>query len=138
MSADERRPLPATTDPDTAGFWAGTRHQEFRVPRCDHCGRQVWYPRAHCPHCGSFALTWEALPEPVAGTVYTFTVVRRHAQPFYAGRVPYAVAWIDLDGGPRVLSEVAADDVDALRIGDRVEVRWEEHPDRTVPTFVRV
>jgi uncharacterized OB-fold protein len=129
------RPLPALDDPDTAEFRAGAARGEFRVPRCDRCGTVIWYPRAHCPACGSLDVTWETLPDPVRGTVYTFTVVRRHAHPFFAARTPYAVAWIDLDGGPRVLSEVACADVEALRIGDRVALRWEDNEAGRVPVF---
>ncbi|MGY1806972.1 Zn-ribbon domain-containing OB-fold protein [Blastococcus sp. SYSU D00669] len=126
MNGELARPLPDLDEPDTAPFWEGTARHEFRVPFCDRCGRPVWYPRGHCPACGSLDLTWRALPDPVSGTVYTFTVVRRHGDPYFAARTPYAVAWVDLHGGPRVLSEVRADDPAALRIGDPVVVEWEE------------
>lgn len=135
---DVTRPLPAEFGPDSETFWEGTRRREFRVLHCVRCDQLIWYPRAHCPHCGSFDVAWSALPEPVTGEIYTFTVVRRHAAPFFAARTPYVVAWVDVDNGPRLLTEVLSDDVDAVRIGDRVALRWEEHESVTLPTFVPV
>ncbi|MDG4834351.1 OB-fold domain-containing protein [Solwaraspora sp. WMMD1047] len=137
-SAAPSRPMPEWLGPDAGEFYEGTRHREFRVPRCPDCRRVVWYPRAHCPYCGALELTWETLPDPVGGTVYTFTVVRRHAHPFFAARVPYVVAWVDIDDGPRVLTEVACADVDALRVGDRVVLDWEPQEAFNLHTFVRV
>jgi uncharacterized OB-fold protein len=129
------RPLPAVDEPDTRPLWEGTREQELRYPVCDDCHRVVWYPRAHCPSCGSLSLTWVTAPAPVEGTVYTFTVVRRHGDPFFAARAPYVVAWIDLDAGPRLLSEVTDSDPDAVRIGDRVRLHWEVHEELSIPLF---
>ena len=45
------------------------------------------------------------------GTVYSFSVVRKAEHPFFRARVPYAVAWIDLDEGFRMLSNVIGVDV---------------------------
>jgi|HubBroStandDraft_2_1064218.scaffolds.fasta_scaffold74553_2 uncharacterized OB-fold protein len=129
------RPLPAADEPDTRPLWEGSREQELRYPVCDACHRLIWYPRAHCPSCGSLSVTWVAAATPVEGAIYTFTVVRRHLHPFFATRVPYVVAWIDLDAGPRLLSEVTDADPDAVRIGDRVRLHWERHESLSLPLF---
>jgi uncharacterized OB-fold protein len=63
-------------------------------------------------------------------------VVRQSYHPFFRGLVPYAVAWIDLVEGPRLLSNVVGmDDPGALAIGAQVQVHWEEHDDLCVPLF---
>jgi len=51
--------------------------------------------------------------------------------------VPYAVAWIDLDEGPRLVSNIVGieDPLQDIRIGMRVRVRWEEHDELCLPLF---
>ncbi|MGH2927742.1 MAG: Zn-ribbon domain-containing OB-fold protein, partial [Solirubrobacteraceae bacterium] len=70
------------------------------------------------------------------GTVYTFTVIRQHGHPFFRGRVPYVVAFIDVDEGFRMLAEVLAPDPAEVRVGQRVELRWEAGGDVRIPVFV--
>jgi uncharacterized protein len=134
-AARPQRPLPDLGEPGLSPAWAGFAAQEFRYPSCDDCGQVIWYPRAHCPSCGSLSLAWHTVPAPVNGTVYTFTVVRRHTHPFFGSRTPYVVAWIDLDAGPRLLSEVVNADPGAIAIGDRVTLTWEDHEGVSLPLF---
>jgi uncharacterized OB-fold protein len=129
------RPLPTADDPDLVRLWQGTLEHELRFPACDDCGAVIWYPRAHCPSCSSLSVSWQTLPVDAVGTVYTFTVVRRHGHPFFAARTPYVVAWIDIDDGPRILTEVVEVDADEVKVGDRVVLRWEDHDDLNLPVF---
>ena len=64
-------------------------------------------------------------------------MVRQSYHPFFRGKVPYAVAWIDLDDGPRILSNIVdvRDPLKDVRIGMRVELEWEEHEDVNIPLF---
>jgi uncharacterized OB-fold protein len=132
---EPQRPLPDLSDPATARAWQGFAAHEFTYPVCDSCGEVVWYPRSHCPGCGSLSLTWHTAPAPVQGTIYTCTVVRRHTHPFFATRTPYVVAWIDLDAGPRLLSEVVTADPASITIGDRVTLTWEDDDQVALPLF---
>jgi uncharacterized OB-fold protein len=134
---DVTRPIPAEFGPDSEQFWDGTRLGEFRVLRCDQCAHVIWYPRAHCPYCGSRDVTWTALPEPVTGVVYTRTIIRKHTHPYYSTRTPYVVAWVDVDDGPRMLTEVTGPDAVDVGIGERVALQWEDHESVKMATFVR-
>ena len=68
--------------------------------------------------------------------MYTYSIVRQSYHPFFRSMVPYAVAWIDLDEGPRLVSNVVGvEDPASVRIGMRVKVRWEEHEALCVPLF---
>lgn len=69
------------------------------------------------------------------GIIYSCTVVRRDGQPGFKDRTPYVTALVDLDEGIRVLSEIVTDDVDAVRIGQRVELVWEQHDSATIALF---
>ena len=133
--AELRRPLPNLRELDTQAFWQATKDGELRYQRCDECGTVVFYPRRHCTGCLSDALTWHTASG--RGTVYTFSVVRKAEHPFFRTLVPYAVAWIDLDEGPRILSNIVGVDDPAtdIEVGARVIVEWEVHDELALPLF---
>ncbi len=114
-------------------MWAATREHELRYQTCEDCCTVVWYPRAHCTRCGSARLRWQ--PSAGLGTVYTFTVVRQHPHPFHRARLPYVTALVDLDEGFRVLTELVGVAPEAVAIGQRVAITWEDHEELAIPLF---
>ncbi|MFC5750890.1 Zn-ribbon domain-containing OB-fold protein [Actinomadura rugatobispora] len=119
--------------PETRPFWDGIAAGELRLQRCDECLRSVFYPRAICPHCHCDRLSWRTASG--KGTVYSYTVAHRVAGGFSA-QVPYTIALIDLDEGPRMLSRVIGDA--PVRIGDRVHLeiaRLEGESSPELPCF---
>jgi uncharacterized OB-fold protein len=130
-----KRPLPNPKEHDTAAFWAATKQRELRYQQCAECATVVFYPRAHCTGCVGGRLVWKTASG--KGTIYTFSVVRKAEHPYFRSLVPYAVAWIDLDEGPRILSNVVGvkDPASELTVGQRVTVAWEEHEELSLPLF---
>ncbi len=126
------RPLPLFPEPDTEPFWAATAAHRLTYQVCAQCGQVVFHPRRHCTGCTRGEPEWR--DSAGRGTVYTFTVIRQHRQPFFAGRIPYVVAMIDLDEGFRMLAEIEADP-DTVHVNQRVTVAWEDHPGLSVPIF---
>ena len=133
--AEMKRPLPNLKEHDTREFWQATKDGELKYQRCDACGTIVFYPRHHCTSCLNTSLSWHTASG--RGTVYTFSVVRKAEHPFFRTQVPYAVAWIDLDEGPRILSNIVGIDDPAtdITVGQRVMVEWEIHDDLAIPLF---
>ena len=132
--ADPTRPLPNLRDLDTQAFWQATKEKRLTYQQCADCGAVVFYPRRHCTGCMSRNLAWKESAG--QGTVYTYSIVRQSYHPFFRSMAPYAVAWIDLDEGPRLVSNVVGvEDPASVRIGMRVKVRWEEHEKLCVPLF---
>jgi uncharacterized OB-fold protein len=133
--AEPQRPLPSLSELDTRPFWEATKQRELRFQQCRDCETIVFYPRAHCTGCLGGHLAWRTSRG--AGQIYTFSVVRQSYHPFFRARVPYAVAWIDLDEGPRLLSNVVgvSDPSAELQVGQRVRVEWEEHEELAIPLF---
>ncbi len=133
--SDPKRPLPNLKELDTQAFWAATKEHKLRYQRCNTCNTVVFHPRRHCTNCLSDALSWQTASG--QGTVYSFSVVRQSYHPFFRTQVPYAVAWIDLDEGPRLLSNVVgvADPTKDISVGQRVMVAWEDHDELAVPLF---
>jgi uncharacterized OB-fold protein len=109
-----KKPLP-TPRPDNMPFWDGLRAGEIRLQRCDACSRVQFYPRPHCRYCGSTELTWETLSG--RASVYSYTIIHRAPFEAFADDVPYALAVVQLEEGPRLISNVVTDDLDAIAIG---------------------
>ena len=105
-------PMPS---PETAAFWQAARQQRLLIPRCRACARLHWYPRAVCPHCMSGETEWvEARGE---GTIYSFSVMARAER-------PYAIAYVELAEGLRVMTNIVDCDLASIRIGQKVRVRF--------------
>ncbi|SDB75111.1 Zn-ribbon domain-containing OB-fold protein, partial [Belnapia rosea] len=93
---------------DSAPYWQGAREGRLLIRRCDACGKTHFMPRHLCPACWSADLRWvEATGR---GTVHSFTVIRRAPLAAFAPRVPYVVALIDLEEGPRMMANILGED----------------------------
>jgi uncharacterized OB-fold protein len=132
MSDTPTRPLPRADEPDTAEFWRKTKDHVLGYQHCDDCGAIVFYPRRHCTGCLGSNLTWQASAG--EGSIYSFSIIRQSYHPFFRAQVPFAVAWVDLDEGPRLLTNITGDP-STLEIGQRVRVVWEEHEALNIPLF---
>ncbi|MBV1896612.1 MAG: Zn-ribbon domain-containing OB-fold protein [Rhodobacteraceae bacterium] len=131
MSYDN--PLPVI-DQDSAPYWEAARQGRLDIPLCADCGKHHFYPRTVCPHCFSDKLSFDTVSG--RGTVHSFTISRRPAGPGFADEVPYVVALIDLQEGPRMMSRIETDDVESVQIGSSVEVIFVRATDEvTFPYF---
>ena len=132
------RPLPRLTELDTAEFWRATKGKEFRYQQCKNCQSIVWHPRAHCTGCVESNLQWQTSAG--QGVIYTYSIVRLSYHPFFRGMAPYAVAYVDLDEGPRFLTNVVGveDPGTEVHIGQRVQLHWEEHEELSIPLVTPV
>src|SRR4051794_7622248 len=68
--------------------------------RCEACGRSTALPLVRCPRCHAVMVPARFGPE---GVVWSSTVVHLDA---LGHEAPYALAYLDLDDGPRVLVHV--------------------------------
>ena len=81
----------------------------------------------------------EFVESPGVGTIYTFTVIRRAPLPAFAARVPYVLAFVDLDEGVRLVTNIVDCDPQSVRIGQRVRARFEAIDDEhTVVLFAPI
>ena len=133
--ADVKRPLPRSNEADTGPFWSATKAKQLRYQQCSQCQTVVFYPRAHCTGCTEGELSWQTASG--KGTLYSYSVVRQSYHPYWREHVPYAIAWIDLEEGPRLLANITGvdDPISELACGMPVEVQWEEHEDVSIPLF---
>ena len=115
-TSNGERLLPAPqVDAATSFFFDKAREGRLFIKACTSCGKQHWYPRALCPFCMGETEWRDASGR---GTIYSVSVTRR------AGPEPYAIAYVTLDEGVTLLTNIVDCDLDTLRIGDRVEVTF--------------
>jgi hypothetical protein len=129
--------LPApVANADSQPYWAAARERRLVIRKCKACGELHFMPRHLCPVCWSDQLEW--VDAKGSGSVHSFTIVRRASDPAFAALVPYAVALVDLDEGPRMMANIVGSDALAVKIGDRVQVTFEDRGNGAMlPQFSR-
>jgi len=122
------RPLgKVVVDAATEPYWAAARQGVLKLRRCTACQRPHWYPRPVCPFCQGDT---EWVDAAGTGEIYSVSVTRR------AGPIPYALAFVKLDEGVTMMSNIVDCDLDDLRIGQRVRLVFKAADDgERVPMF---
>ena len=129
--AGDGRPLPTPTD-TSLPFFEGARERRLVLQRCPRDGF-FFYPRSHCPSCLGDDWQWE--PVSGRGNVYAFTIDRVGHDPALASQVPFSVAIVELDEGPRMSANIVDCEVDTVSVGMRVEATFEDVDDVTLVHF---
>ena len=112
---------------ETAQFWNQVNEGQLTVPHCKSCGKFHWYPRANCPFCTSDSV--ELKPAKGTGTIYSFSVARR-------GKDSYIIAYVTLDEGVTMMTNIVNADNAKLAIGQPVRVALvESEGGQRVPMF---
>lgn len=101
--------------PDSAPFWEGTAAGKLLIKRCDACGKFHYYPRPLCPFCASDRTVWTEASG--RGHIYTLTYLKKWD-------VKAAIAFVELEEGPRVQALVADANPASLRIDEKVVARF--------------
>jgi uncharacterized OB-fold protein len=123
-----------TPDFETQAFWDAAREQRLLIRHCDACGEYHFYPRPFCPACWSREVEW--VEASGRATLYTWSVVHSNDLPPFPDRVPYVAAVVDLEEGPRMMTNVVDCEFAALRVGMALAVRYRETTDTiTIPVF---
>lgn len=133
MSTAPRFDLPSPDD-ETQPYWDAAREGKLLIKRCRACGMAHFYPRPFCPKCWSEEVVWEEASG--RATLYTYSVVHRNDLPPWPERVPYVAAIVDLEEGPRMMTNVVNCDPGQLRIGMPLRVTFRpETEEFAVPVF---
>lgn len=127
------KPLPTITD-ENHPFWEGCRQGTLRMQKCGDCGH-IRYPISHvCPKCLSYKFEWTDLSG--RGEVFSYVVFYQLYNKAFEQDIPYNVALVQLDEGPRMYSNIVDADNDSVKVGDKVEVAFDPvTPEVTIPRF---
>jgi uncharacterized OB-fold protein/acyl dehydratase len=118
------KPLPHPTE-ISAPYWEGLKAHEVRIQQCDR-GHSLFFPRTHCPTCGSRSLKWSKVSG--EGTLYSFTVARIPTMPEFTDEMPQALAVIELREGVRINTTMVGVAPEALKVGMEVRPVFDERP----------
>ncbi len=107
-----RAPFPLQ---ETQAYWDGADEGKLMLRKCNSCGRAHHYPRQICPHCQSDDTHWfEASGN---ATIYTFSQM-------LVGPQPYVIAFVELEEGPKMMTNIVDCDASKLEIGQKLSVTF--------------
>jgi uncharacterized OB-fold protein len=124
--------LPAP-DLETLPFWEAAKEGRLLIEHCNACGENHYYPRPFCPRCWSDDVEW--LEASGRATLYTWSVVHTNDLPPFAERVPYVAAIVELEEGPRMITNVVDCEFGDLEVGMALEAVF--HPTSDEWTIVQ-
>ncbi len=130
-TANERTYPAPNISLETEAYWAAANEGKLLMKKCGDCGKTHFYPRAICPHCHGGNTEWyEASGK---GVIYSYSVMRR-------GATPYAIAYVTVDEGITMMTNIVDCDYDALAVGQAVEVTFRQSDgggghDQAIPVF---
>jgi uncharacterized protein len=122
---DERPPKPRPApvpDHDSAVYWQGLHDGKLLIQKCQDCNEFQLYPRDRCLACRGPVAFVEATGR---GTIYSFTVIRQNYSRPFRDWIPYVVALVDLEEGPRLMTNLIDCDPDALQVGMAVQASFD-------------
>ncbi len=127
------KPLPKTTKEDRP-FWEGVKQRRFLLPRCTQCGHTWFPPYQNCQRCLSFDREWKEASG--RGHVFGFIEMQQPYIPSFKDELPYNVALIELEEGPKMYSNIVGIPNDQIRVGMAVEVVFEDaNEEFAIPKF---
>jgi len=115
MTGKQRRIAPPPVNPETKPFWDAAANGTLLLKKCNGCGEVHYYPRTLCPFCFSDKTEWLAAAG--RGTIYSYSVMRR-------AEVPYVIAYVTLEEGVTMMTNIVDCDLNAVRIGQRVKLTF--------------
>jgi uncharacterized protein len=123
------RKIPAPpVNPENRRYFDAAAKGTLLLGRCNECREYHFYPRALCPFCFSDRTEW--VPAAGTGTIYSYSTLHRGTP------VPYTIAYVTLDEGVTMMTNLVDCDVSKLSISQRVKVVFKEAADGAkVPMF---
>ncbi len=110
----DRKIAAPVPNPENARYFEATAQGKLLYKKCRSCGEPHFFPRALCPHCFSADTEW--LEACGRGTIYTYSICRR------VGPTPFAIAYVTLEEGVSMMTNIVDCDLDAIRCGQAVKV----------------
>jgi uncharacterized protein len=120
--------------PETAYYWEGTRVGELRLQRCNSCHKAYFYPRLSCPYCSSTDVAWFVASG--RARLHTY-LISHYAAPGFSDDAPYAIAVVELDEGPRMMTNIVdvENTPENLVLDMELEVVFDVRGEFCVPVF---
>ena len=131
--SEYKKPLPLINE-DNRPYWEYCKKHELRMQKCKGCGHIRFPVSILCPNCHFMDAEWTKLSG--KGKVFSYIVFRIPYHESYKEDIPYAVAIIKLDEGPRMESNLIVPDLEDIRIDMPVKVFFDDVTDEvSLPKF---
>jgi uncharacterized OB-fold protein len=118
-----RKPEPRVTR-WSKPFWDMASEHKLGVKKCTSCGHLEHPPYLYCTECHSEEHEWVELSG--KATLYAYAV-NVHMVPFpFWDDMPYVVAMVDLEEGPRMLTNIVDCNPEDLKNGMALEVVFDD------------
>lgn len=117
---------PPEIDWESRAYWEGAGRGELVLQRCRTCEVVQHRPRGFCVSC--LADDIEHFVASGRGEVHTYTIVRQNQQSNFRHALPYVVAYVQLEEGPQLLTNIVGCDPKAVAIGMPVRVDFVPTP----------
>ena len=111
--AGNRVPPTPVGDPSTKRFWDACAEGKLLIGRGAD-GKHFYPPRPISPFTDADGVDW--VEAKGTGTIYSFSVMR--------AKVPYAIAYVELDEGPRMMTNIVDCEFSAIKVGARVQLKF--------------
>ena len=115
-------------DKYTAPYWDALQQGSLKLPRCRACGHWLFPIGPCCSSCLSDDLEWQPLSG--RGEVWSYIVYHHAFDPAFKDKLPYNVAIVKLDEGPRLISNIVGIANDDLASGLRVTAQFDRRDDQ--------
>lgn len=129
---DNVKPLPLING-DNEQFWKGCARHELRFQKCRRCGFVRWPASFLCPEC--HCTDTEMILASGRGRIYSFVVYHMAYHQGFTGDLPYVVALVELEEGPRFLSDIVGCEPGDVACDMPVEVVWDDIGEWSLPKF---
>ena len=130
--AEHNKPLPLMSIADKP-FWDAAKRHELMAYRCQNCG--TFYSLVvECVKCSATKMEWVKVSG--KGKVFTYTVYHQLYNPAWKDDIPYNAAWVQLDEGPIMMSNIVGIKNEEIYVGMPVEVTYDDiTEDVSLPKF---
>jgi uncharacterized protein len=116
-----------------APYWEAAAQGQMVIHHCGDCDANIFPPRPLCPSCWSESVSWREASG--RGRIESFSVVHRAPNETFAAEVPYVVALVLLEEGPRLMTNIVGCDPDSVAIDMPVRVVFTQYDGFVLPQF---
>ena len=125
-------PIPVA-DEASAPFFRGAKERRLMLLRCTRCGRHRLPGLERCADCWSTDMEW--VQASGRAKLYSFGIMHQRYHPAFADAIPYNFAVVELEEGPRLVSNIVDCPNEELRVDMPVEALFDDVSEET--TLVR-
>jgi len=120
------KPLPLINE-RSRPFWNAAKDKILQLPQCKYCLHIRSQFEDFCPKCGSELFTWKTLSG--NGIIWSNCIFYQKYFPEFEEDLPYGVIMVELDEGPRLISNIINQGQAEIKVGLRVKAYFEDVTD---------